>query len=146
MAVSIYNNLMSLNAQRHITSTNNLLGKSLERLKGAFKSTLEELEESDLLIHLVDISNNQYKKQISAVNQILEELKLNDKPKVLVFNKIDLVNIEKIDEIRKELPDAIFISALNRKSFEELLGKINHILFMEGKNVGIPVRDYFKKI
>jgi GTP-binding protein HflX len=129
-----------------LTDTVGFIRNLPDSLKGAFKSTLEELEESDLLIHLVDISNNQYKKQISAVNQILEELKLNDKPKVLVFNKIDLVNIEKIDEIRKELPDAIFISALNRKSFEELLGKINHILFMEGKNVGIPVRDYFKKI
>lgn len=94
----------------------------------------------------MDISNHQYKKQIDAVNQIFDELKLNDKPKIIVFNKIDLVDEQVITEAKKEYPEAIFISALNKKTFEELLLKINHILFMGGKKIGIPVRDYFEKV
>lgn len=129
-----------------LTDTVGFIRNLPESLKGAFKSTLEELDESDLLIHLVDISNSQFKKQISAVNQIFDELKLTDKPKLLVFNKIDLVDPQTIEDVKKEFPEALFISALNRQSFETLLSEINHILFMGGKKVGIPVRDYFEKV
>lgn len=84
-----------------LTDTVGFIRNLPESLKGAFKSTLEELDESDLLIHLVDISNHQYKKQIDAVNQIFDELKLNDKPKIIVFNKIDLVDEQVITEAKR---------------------------------------------
>jgi len=61
-------------------------------LLAAFKATLEELEQSDLLIHLVDASSPQLENQMASVNRILEELQLGDVPRLLVFNKCDLID------------------------------------------------------
>lgn len=108
-----------------------------ENLKGAFKSTLEELEDSDLLLHVIDISNENFEKHITSVNSILEELNLTDKPKLLVFNKIDKVHLDLLENVKNFYHDAIFISALNRGTFNELLEQIQLALFKEGKNVDI---------
>lgn len=62
-------------------------------LSNAFKATLEELGDSDLLVHVVDVSNPDYKLQMEAVEKILEELELSHIPMIQVFNKID--NLEK---------------------------------------------------
>ncbi|MCX8083465.1 MAG: GTPase HflX [Calditerrivibrio sp.] len=129
-----------------LTDTVGFIRNLPESLKGAFKSTLEELVDSDLLIHLVDISNSQFKKHIVSVSQILDELKLSEKQRILVFNKIDLITSEKLSEYKKEYPDALFISALDRTSFREMLTRINHILFLGGKKIDLPIRDYFEKI
>lgn len=58
-------------------------------LSNAFKATLEELRDSDLLVHVVDVSNPDYKLQMEAVEKILEELELSHIPMIQVFNKID---------------------------------------------------------
>lgn len=120
-----------------MTDTVGFIRNLPESLKGAFKSTLEELEDSDLLIHLVDISNYQFRKHIQAVNRIIEELNLIDKHKILVFNKIDAILEEELIQIKNEFTNAIFISAMNRKTFGELIQRISHTLFMEGKEIGI---------
>ncbi|MRR57397.1 MAG: GTPase HflX [Deltaproteobacteria bacterium] len=66
--------------------------RSLPRsLMGAFKATLEELQDADLLLHLVDWSNPRFEEQIRQVEEILDELDLSGKPRVLVFNKSDLI-------------------------------------------------------
>jgi GTP-binding protein HflX len=58
---------------------------------GAFKATLEELQDADLLIHLVDCSSPRFEDQIGQVEEILKELGLAEKPRLLVFNKADLL-------------------------------------------------------
>ncbi|MEF3254267.1 MAG: GTPase HflX [Deferribacterales bacterium] len=108
-----------------------------DSLKGAFKSTLEELYDSDLLIHLVDASNPQAAKQINAVNSILDEMELGNKKKLIVFNKIDKIGNEDIEKLKSEYSDALFISALNRSTFTNLLKEINYLLFLEGKKLGL---------
>jgi GTP-binding protein HflX len=128
-----------------LTDTVGFIRNLPESLKGAFKSTLEELYDSDLIIHLVDISNPQFRKHISAVNNILEELKLDEKQKIMAFNKIDLVPEEDLFEIKKEFEDAVFISAKDRSSFRDLLLRMHHTLFREGKNVEL-FRYYFEKV
>jgi len=60
-------------------------------LKGAFKSTLEEIYDSWLIVQLVDASDSDYMKKINSVDLILEELSLNNIKRLLVFNKIDLI-------------------------------------------------------
>jgi GTP-binding protein HflX len=72
---------------------------------GAFKATLEELQDADLLLHLVDWSNPRFEEQIRQVEEILDELNLSEKPRLLVFNKSDL-----IPELKKKNPLA-FIKA-----------------------------------
>lgn len=63
----------------------------------SFKSTLDEVRESDLLIHVIDISHPRFEEQIAIVNQTLKELNVSDKPTMLVFNKIDMFSFEEKD-------------------------------------------------
>ncbi len=56
----------------------------------SFKSTLDEVRESDFLIHVVDISHEHFEEQVDSVNKILDEIQASDKPTLMVFNKTDL--------------------------------------------------------
>ncbi|MCA1927141.1 MAG: GTPase HflX, partial [Calditerrivibrio sp.] len=60
-----------------------------------------------------------------------------DKHKILVFNKIDAISEDDLMQIKNEFKNAVFISAMDRKTFGELINKISHSLFMEGKEIGI---------
>ena len=75
-----------------ITDTVGFIKNLPKNLLEAFKATLEELEEADLLIHVVDLSNPRFVEQMAAVDDILASLKLQDKPVLKVFNKADRVN------------------------------------------------------
>jgi GTP-binding protein HflX len=90
-------------------------------LMGAFRATLDELKDSALLIHLVDLSNSGFEEHIDAVETILIELELNAIPKLLVFNKYS----------------AISISALKEKNLDSLLSRIGGMLW---KGV-VPIRE-----
>ncbi len=95
-------------------------------LSNAFKATLEELGDADLLLHIVDISNPEYREQMESVDSILTSLELNRIPQILVFNKID-----RFEEEGREIPrrEGIFISAEKKMGLEELLKCIEEILF-----------------
>jgi GTP-binding protein HflX len=106
----------------------------------SFKSTLDEVREADFLIHLVDIANPNFEDHINVVNKTLSELGVNDKPTLLVFNKIDAYTFiqKEEDDLTPILPEnislenlkktwmaklegnALFISALNKTHFDEL--------------------------
>jgi GTP-binding protein HflX len=82
-----------------VTDTVGFIRSLPASLMGAFKATLEELQDADLLIHLVDWSNPRFEEQIRQVEEILEELELSEKPRLLVFNKKDL-----LPEMKKKNP------------------------------------------
>lgn len=123
-----------------LTDTVGFIRKLPHQLVESFKSTLDEVREADLLIHLVDISSPYFEDHIEVVNQTLAELKVGYKPTLLVFNKIDAYTfIEKEDDdltpatkenlsledlektwMAKMEGDAMFISALNKTHFDEL--------------------------
>ena len=106
-----------------ITDTVGFIRDLPKDLMAAFKSTLEELEDADLLIHLVDISNPRFEQQIEAVETILKELKIEGKPKMLVFNKADLVAADTAENIAARY-DSVSISALDQNTLRPLLGQI----------------------
>ena len=112
------------------TDTVGFIRKLPHDLVEAFKSTLEEVIYSDLLLHVIDISSENYIEQIEAVNGVLEELGAMDKPTLLVLNKIDKIDEEKLEEIRKGFngKDYIEISAKNRINIEELIKRIEEKL------------------
>jgi len=83
-----------------LTDTVGFIRKLPHGLVESFKSTLDEVCEADLLMHVVDISHPDYEEQINAVNRTLEEIGANDKPTILVFNKIDAYTY-----IEKEVDD-----------------------------------------
>jgi len=88
-------------------------------LLNAFRSTLEELREADLLIHLVDGSSDSYKEQIKAVQEILVELAMDNTPQILVFNKADMMTRERREELAGEY-ESVIISAVKRDSLSAL--------------------------
>ncbi len=93
-------------------------------LLAAFKATLEEMKQSDLLVHLVDTSSPQLESQIASVNRILGELQLDAIPRFLVFNKMDLVETEELENLCR-VYNAIPISAINRKTLDRLVEEIS---------------------
>jgi GTP-binding protein HflX len=68
----------------------------------SFKSTLDEVREADILLHVVDISHPQYEDHIHAVHQTLQEIKIEEKPTIMVLNKIDLYRKEHYDAFLEE--------------------------------------------
>ncbi|MDP3259111.1 MAG: GTPase HflX, partial [Thermodesulfovibrionales bacterium] len=99
-------------------------------LMTAFKSTLEELQDADLLLHLVDISNPRFEQQMESVENILRELNLSDKKRIIVFNKTDKVAEDEIKNIAFRY-NAIYISALKQSTFNPLLDAIEKNIWDE---------------
>jgi GTPase len=102
-------------------------------LLSAFRATLEEISESSLLIHAVDISNPRWPQQIRSVTRILSELKLADIPTVLALNKADLVDRDTLPGIVRhasqlDAGEVVVISAINSSSLGILLEKAGSVL------------------
>ncbi len=108
-----------------ITDTVGFIRDLPKDLMAAFKSTLEELHDADLLLHLVDISNPRSEQQIAAVENILKELNLIDKNRIIVFNKIDKVSEDDVKNITAR-HNAVPVSAFNQSTFKPLLAAIEH--------------------
>ncbi len=115
-----------------ITDTVGFIRSLPKSLMGAFKATLEELRDADLFLHLVDCSNPRFEEQIRQVEEILDELRLSEKPRLLVFNKSDLLPALKSEDIlafmkAKQVAKrygAISLSAKNAESITPLLEEL----------------------
>lgn len=81
-----------------VTDTVGFIRKLPTQLVESFKSTLDEVREADLLLHIVDISHKSFEDHINSVNQILSDIKSADKPTIIVFNKIDAYTHQTIDD------------------------------------------------
>jgi GTP-binding protein HflX len=90
-------------------------------LVDSFKSTLEEVVEADLLLHVVDIAHATYSTQMETTGQVLKEIGAGDIPTILVFNKIDMVDDHFLSKIlRKKYPGSIVLSAHNNDDMIQL--------------------------
>jgi GTP-binding protein HflX len=106
-----------------ITDTVGFIRDLPKSLMGAFKATLEELEDADLLLHLVDLSNPRFKEQIESVDKILDSLDLGTRQRLLVFNKIDQVDPADLPHLCRRF-EAIPLCAFDRSSFKPLLAEM----------------------
>ncbi|MFC1492535.1 GTPase HflX [candidate division KSB1 bacterium] len=98
-------------------------------LVASFRSTLGVVQEADLLIHVVDISNPDYEEQIEAVNRVLDELNVKKTPIIHAFNKVDLVEDQNmLDAAGRFYPDGVFISAARTIGMAKLFEKISEIV------------------
>ncbi len=129
-----------------LSDTVGFIRKLPHHLIESFKSTLDEVRESDVLLHVVDISHPQYEDQIKAVNKTLQELGVTEKPTLMIFNKIDRYRDLYFDayledstksEIEQELKenlkntyehDNIFLSALKRENLAELRSMMTEMI------------------
>ena len=128
-----------------LTDTVGFIRKLPTQLVESFKSTLDEVREADLLLHVVDISHHNFEEHITSVNQILDEIESANKPTIMIFNKIDAYEHEIIPEddlvtikttshytleewkrtwMARQGENCIFISALNKENLEEFREKV----------------------
>ncbi len=112
-----------------IIDTVGFLQKLPPLLVSSFKSTLEEINFSDLIIHLIDASNPSYKKHMVTVNEILKEILYKDIKIINVYNKIDLLKDYQIEKLKREDSSGILISALKKINIDELKDRIGEELF-----------------
>lgn len=128
-----------------LSDTVGFIRKLPTQLVDSFKSTLDEVRESDLLLHVVDISHPSFEEHISSVNKILEEIQALDKPTLMVFNKIDAYIPKPFDETDLMVPrteahysidewkatwmskigdHSLFVSALTKENLEEFRKRV----------------------
>ena len=144
-----------------MSDTVGFIRKLPTQLIESFKSTLDEVREADLLIHVVDISHSNFEEHIESVNKILEEIKSSDKKTIMVFNKIDEYTYEKFDEedliavrdksnyslddwkktwMSKNEHEVRFISALNNQNIDDL----KECLYSEVRKIHVTRFPYNK--
>ncbi|MBI4824308.1 MAG: GTPase HflX [Nitrospirae bacterium] len=113
-----------------ITDTVGFIRDLPKDLVSAFKSTLDELNDANLLLHLVDASNPMFPQHMASVGKILSDLNLSEKPSIVVFNKIDKLSSEEAKNLSVRY-GAITISALDPETFGPLLKAIESQLWQE---------------
>lgn len=112
-----------------ITDTVGFIQKLPTALVAAFRATLEEIADADLIIHVVDITHQNVEEQVATVLEVLGELEATDQPIVTALNKIDqLPGAEDIDLSEAGLPNSVPISALTGQGMSELLGRLEQVL------------------
>ncbi|MGB2513979.1 MAG: GTPase HflX, partial [Flavobacteriaceae bacterium] len=142
-----------------MSDTVGFIRKLPTQLVESFKSTLDEVQEADLLLHVVDLSHPNFEDHIDSVNQILKEIKSLDKPTLMVFNKIDAYQAEPWDEAElieernsrhyslkeweqtwyhKAHGNTLFISALNKDNLEAFRKRV----YQEVRNIHITRFPY----
>jgi GTP-binding protein HflX len=111
-----------------LTDTVGFIKELPPALIDAFRATLEEVSEADAMLHVVDLSHPAWQSQIESVRNILEEMPIMPPESLLVFNKIDQVEPETLNEAKQDFPDAIYISAEQRLGLETLREKMGAMM------------------
>jgi len=127
-----------------ISDTVGFIRKLPHHLVASFKSTLNEVRESDILLHIIDISNDYYEDHIEVVNSTLKDLECAKKQVIKIFNKIDLVqDINKIQYLYNKYPDSLIISAFKGINISSLRDKIKRIITDEfsQKRIKLKITD-----
>jgi GTP-binding protein HflX len=107
-----------------LTDTVGFIKELPPALIDAFRATLEEVSEADAMLHVVDLSHRAWQSQIESVTKILEEMPIMPPESLLVFNKIDQVHLETLNEAKQNFPEAVYISAEERLGLETLREKM----------------------
>jgi GTP-binding protein HflX len=127
-----------------VTDTVGFIQKLPTTLIAAFRATLEEIAEADLLLHVVDITHANSLQQVAAVGETLAEIGATGKPIISVLNKIDkLDSPSKLKTLLSEFPNAVPISAERRLGLDDLLARIEAVLaeMMVPLTVRLPYRE-----
>ncbi len=135
-----------------LSDTVGFVSKLPTTLVNAFMSTLEEIKHADLILHVVDASNEHLDLQIDATMKVLNDLEVGEKKMLMVFNKIDRISMDALDSIHEKFDDKIFISALKNHDISRLLDRIEILLGDKFKTLtfelpfeNMNVLDYFMK-
>jgi len=124
------------NQKAMVSDTVGFINKLPHQLIAAFKATLEEINQADLLLHIVDISNPEAEKQIESVNQVLEEIGTGHKTVIHVLNKIDVLDDPSvIRSWKRRLENSVAISAFTGKGLRDLYHLIDSLLTLNMEKI-----------
>lgn len=107
-----------------VTDTVGFIQKLPHSLVEAFKSTLSEVRDADLILKVVDISDDDHARQLDAVDRVLREVEAGERPSVTVFNKVDLLDPLELESLERRIPDAVFFSARTGYGLATLLERV----------------------
>ena len=107
-----------------VTDTVGFIQKLPHSLVEAFKSTLSEVRDADLILKVVDISDDDHARQLDAVDRVLREVEAGERPSVTVFNKVDLLDPLELGALERRIPDAVLFSARTGYGLATLLERV----------------------
>ncbi len=127
-----------------LTDTVGFIRRLPHHLVESFKATLQEVQDADLMIHVVEASSDNPEHQIASVNEVLRDIVPEDKPTLMVFNKMDLVDEELFrNRYSRHYPAALFISAKSKIGWQELRDSV--VTLMQGDervvSVSVPINN-----
>lgn len=143
---TLTNTTRSVNVHSHrpilLTDTVGFINRLPHHLFACFRATLQEAVQADLLLHVVDASHTEYKTQMVTVREVLTKLKIDDKPVLTVYNKMDLADSERQEEIDKRCaknPNALAISALDVADLDAVKNRICDFLAADAVTLALQV-------
>jgi len=127
-----------------LSDTVGFIRKLPHHLIESFKSTLDEVRDADILLHVVDASGRMIEEYIDVVDSTLKDLNIGDYKKILVFNKIDLMEPDALVELKKSYPGAIFVSAYRSIGITKLQDRLESLIEEDyvSMNYEIPLSHY----
>ena len=129
-----------------LSDTVGFIRKLPHHLVESFKSTLDEVREADILLHVVDISHPNYEEQIAVVNKTLQELNSFEKPTLTIFNKMDLYEEKNLDQWLEESTKKEILEDLYERWERETNGNAVFISAVERKNIDVLRQNILKKV
>ncbi|WP_409029184.1 GTPase HflX [Gracilimonas sediminicola] len=127
-----------------LSDTVGFIRKLPHNLVESFKSTLDEVREADILLHVVDASSKMAQEYIEVVEETLEEIEATNKKTILVFNKVDKMDAHQVADMKRMYPNAVFVSAEQRIGLKELENSIEEMIELDYSRhtLQIPVSKY----
>jgi GTP-binding protein HflX len=129
-----------------LSDTVGFIRKLPHHLVESFKSTLDEVREADILLHVVDISHPAYEEQMGVVNKTLQDIKAFDKPIIVVFNKMDLYEKNVFDEWLDENVKKEILEDLHERWERETDGKVVFMSAIEKRNLDLLRKTILDKV
>lgn len=129
-----------------LSDTVGFIRKLPHHLVESFKSTLDEVREADILLHVVDISHPNYEEQIAVVNKTLQELNASEKPMLTIFNKMDLYEEKTFDEWLEESTKKEILEDLYERWNNETQGNAVFVAAIEKRNLDILRNTILQKV
>ena len=111
-----------------LSDTVGFISKLPHQLIASFRTTLEEIENADIILHIIDASNSEMEKKMRVVNKEIREFREQDSKIIKVFNKIDLLKKSRLEDLKLFYPDSLFISALKEINTDSVMDKLNKII------------------
>lgn len=131
-----------------LTDTVGFIRKLPHHLIASFRSTLEEAREADIILHVIDVAHSDWEEQKEVVEEVLVELELDERPQILVFNKVDKLTHEEEQAVRErvrafESTPSVFLSALHSRGLDDLTETLKARIRsrLSEVKVRVPARD-----